>query len=154
MGVADRSATLVRVDHGGSRAAAAWALALYCFLLAVILLNPSAAGPSSSVAWVEDLGRALHLPEVLLSGSRVEFMMNAAMFVPVSLLGSIVWKTTTWRDWTAYAFLGSGLVEAVQGVLLSGRSATFVDVVANTLGALIGGLLIWVLRRWRSLTGS
>lgn len=138
------------MDHGGSRATAAWALALYCFLLALILLNPSAAVPSASVTWVADLGAALQLPEFLLSGSRVEFMLNAAMFAPVSLLGSILWKESTWRDWTAYVFAASGLVELTQGLSLSARSAAFDDVVANTLGALIGGVLIWLVRRLRS----
>ena len=142
------------MDHGGSRASAAWALALYCLLLAFILLNPSAALPSSSVSLIAEVAEALWVPEVFLSGSRVEFVVNAVMFAPVSLLGSIVWKESTWRDWTAYVFLASGSAELVQGVLLSARSATFVDIVANTLGALAGGLLIWLVRRRTRVTRS
>ena len=141
------------MDHGGSRSKAAWALGLYCLLLAFILLSPSAELPSASVSLIADVGRAVGVPEVFLSGSRTEFLVNAAMFVPVSLLGSIVWKGTTWRDWTAYVFLASGLAELVQGVVLSERSATFVDVVANTLGALAGGVLIWIVRQRDELTG-
>ena len=142
------------MDHGGSRGRAAWALAAYCLLLAFILLSPSAELPSASVSLIADVGRDLGVPEVLLSGSRTEFVVNAAMFAPVSLLGSIVWKASTWRDWTAYVFLASGSAELAQGVVLSERSATFVDVVANTLGALVGGVLIWVVRRRDELTRS
>ena len=142
------------MDHGGSRGKAAWALAAYCLVLAFILLSPSAELPSASVSVIAEVGRAVGVPELFLVGSRAEFVVNAAMFVPVSLLGSIVWKASTWRDWTAYVFLASGFAELVQGVVLSQRSATFVDVVANTLGALVGGLLMWVLRQRDRLTTS
>ena len=49
-------------------------------------------------------------------------------------------RSTTWRDWTAYGFLFAGSVEVFQGLFLPERSATYVDVVANTLGALIGAV--------------
>jgi VanZ family protein len=47
----------------------------------------------------------------------------------------------SWRDWTAFGFCLACLVELLQGLLLPGRHASFSDVVANTLGALLGALL-------------
>ena len=58
-----------------------------------------------------------------------------------SLLGSLLWPRPSWRDWTAVGFVASFLVEVVQAVALGGRSATHADVVANTLGTLLGALL-------------
>jgi VanZ family protein len=39
-----------------------------------------------------------------------------------------------------YAFVGSCAVELLQGLYLPPRSAQFVDVVANTLGGLVGAV--------------
>jgi glycopeptide antibiotics resistance protein len=72
---------------------------------------------------------------------RIEFGLNMLAFVPLSFLGTMVWPRLTWRDWTAIGFVASFLVEVVQAVALDARSATHADVVANTLGTLIGALL-------------
>jgi glycopeptide antibiotics resistance protein len=74
---------------------------------------------------------------------------NALILMPVSAMGSVIWPLTTWRDWTAYAFVISGLVELIQGLVLPHRTATFVDVVANTLGGLGGAVAVLALRRLR-----
>ncbi len=76
-------------------------------------------------------------------------MCNALILMPVSALGSLFWPRTTWRDWTAYAFVISGLVELIQGLVLPHRAATFVDVVANTLGGLGGAVVVLALRGLR-----
>ncbi len=128
---------------------AAAALALYCLFLAFILLNPSAALPSSSVSLLADVAEALGAPDWVLASGRIEFVANALIFAPVSMLGALVWRSTSWRDWTAYAFAASAGVELVQGLLLSDRSASFVDVVSNTLGALMGALATLLLQWWQ-----
>jgi VanZ family protein len=61
----------------------------------------------------------------------------------------LTWPQVHWANWVAYGFLGSGLVELVQGVILPARSAEFVDVVANTTGALVGALVALAVRRRR-----
>jgi VanZ family protein len=117
------------------------ALAAWVVLLALVLLAPSSAGPDWVIA---HLARALHglgLPDVLTQPRRVESMLNVAAFVPLSLLGSLLWPRPSWRDWTAVGFVASFLVEVVQAVALDARQATHADVVANTLGTLIGALL-------------
>jgi len=127
--------------HPAVRRAAAVSLAVWTAVLAVTLLAPSAAGPSWLVDRVAGILGRLGLPEVLASPERVEFLLNVAAFVPLSLLGTLLWPRPTWRDWTAVGFAASFLVEAAQALALGGRSATHSDVVANTLGTLLGALL-------------
>lgn len=131
------------------RRRAAIALAGYSVVLAWVLLNPSASVPSGTVSVLGAIGDALGLPGRLTVGSRIEFALNALILAPVSALGLVVWPRTTWRDWTAYGFAISGGVELFQALLLSGRSATMVDIVANTLGAAVGAVVAtWALARW------
>lgn len=127
--------------HPAVRRGVAVALAAWTVVLAVTLLAPSSAGPSWLVETVSALLGRLGVPEVLAAPERVEFGLNVAAFVPISLLGALLWPRPTWRDWTAIGFAASFLVEVVQAVALDGRSATHSDVVANTLGTLLGALL-------------
>jgi glycopeptide antibiotics resistance protein len=71
----------------------------------------------------------------VLVPERVEFLANVLILIPAIALGALLWPRFGWRDWTAYGFVFSGAVEAVQAVILDERSATYVDGVANTLGA-------------------
>jgi hypothetical protein len=124
----------------GHRRAALLILAAYLVLLAFVLLNPSADVPSSSVAWLSQVGTRAGLPAPLVEPSRVEFICNVLILMPLSLLGSVLLPSLDWRDWTAYGFVLSGTVELLQAVLLPDRSATFSDVVANTSGILMGAV--------------
>jgi glycopeptide antibiotics resistance protein len=127
--------------HPTAWRAVAVALAAWTVVLALTLLAPSSAGPSWLVDTVATLLERLGVPDALAAPARVEFGLNVAAFVPLSLLGTLLWPRLTWRDWTAGGFAASFLVEAVQAVALDGRSATHSDVVANTLGTLVGALL-------------
>ena len=128
-------------------------LAAYLVFLAFVLLNPSADVPSSSVSWLSGVASRIGLPAQLAEPSRVEFIANVLILMPLSFLGSALLPRLTWRDWTAYAFVLSGSVEMVQAVLFPARSATFKDVVANTSGALLGAvaftLAVWAYDRFR-----
>ena len=117
------------------------ALVAWIGLLAVVLLAPSSAGPDWVIVHLSDALRGLGLPEGLAHPRRVEWVLNIAAFVPLGLLGSLLWTGPTWRDWTAVGFVASLLVEAFQAVALGARQATNADVVANTLGMLLGALL-------------
>jgi glycopeptide antibiotics resistance protein len=101
--------------------------------------------------WVVDLGTTLGFSPETANQSRAELLCNALILMPVSALGSLVWPRTTWRDWTAYSFVIAGTVELVQGLLLPERTASFDDVVANTLGGLGGAVVVggwrWLSRR-------
>jgi glycopeptide antibiotics resistance protein len=84
--------------------------------------------------WLERRGA----PAAVTGSGRVEFMLNAAMFAPIAFLAALTFPRHPWANWVVYGFVASGAVELLQGVFLPPRSAQFVDVVANTLGALIG----------------
>ena len=137
-----------------ARTAVCAALVAWVVLLMVVLLAPSSSGPDWVISHLTRALQQLGLPEVLSHPGRVESMLNVVAFVPLSLLGSLLWTRPTWRDWTAIGFTSSFLVEVVQAVALDGRSATHSDVVANTLGTLIGAVLGLVVSRIRALRSS
>lgn len=141
-------------DSDGRRRQLAAALATYCAALAFILLVPSGQVPSSGAGFAADRFADLGAPDWIVEPARFEFLANALILVPVSALGSLIWPSTTWRDWTAYAFIGACTVECAQGLLLPDRTATFGDVVANTLGGLTGALAVAVLSRRRTAAGT
>ena len=124
-----------------ARTALGAALVAWVVLLAVVLLAPSSSGPDWVILHLAEALQRLGLPEVLTSFGRVESMLNVVAFVPLGLLGSLLWTRPTWRDWTAVGFVVSFAVEVVQAVALDARQATNADVVANTLGMLVGAVL-------------
>lgn len=116
-------------------------LAGYVLFLAVVLTeyNPTVATDvvARLEAWLEDNGA----PAAMTGSGRVEFLLNAAMFAPIVFLAALTFPRHPWANWVVYAFVASAAVELYQGVYLPPRSATFVDVVANTLGGLVGALV-------------
>ncbi|GAW51923.1 MULTISPECIES: VanZ family protein [unclassified Nocardioides] len=121
-------------------------LAIYSAILAVALLAPTSGTQSEGASWLGDLTTSVGVPDRFTIQPRIEFLSNALILMPVSALGSLLWARTTWRDWTAYAFVIAGFVEVVQGLLLPERTASFADVSANTLGGLGGALVVAVVR--------
>jgi len=77
----------------------------------------------------------------------LEFSANIAMFIPLGFLIFFVLPRSRW--WLALLICPalSITIEVVQGVALSQRFATVSDVIANTLGGIIGVLLALGLRR-------
>ncbi|MCW2738228.1 VanZ family protein [Nocardioides sp.] len=72
-------------------------------------------------------------------------LLNVLLFVPVGVLVALVTGRAWW--WvTVVAALGSGLVELVQGLWLA-RVSSLTDVLANTLGALVGAAAVSLLAR-------
>ncbi|WP_051276784.1 VanZ family protein [Marmoricola sp. URHB0036] len=134
-----------RARGAGLAGRAGLPLLLYVLVLAVVLFSPTS---HLQTALVNDLVRVLQavLPDSWVTFTRVEVLMNAVIIAPVSLLGSRVWPRLRWQDWTAYGFVGASTVELIQGVLLPGRHASFSDIVANTIGALLGAVLYRRLR--------
>jgi glycopeptide antibiotics resistance protein len=77
----------------------------------------------------------------------VEFTANIALFVPLGVLLLLWWRHRGWLHATAVAFGTSLTIEVLQQLLRPERYASASDVVANTLGGAVGGLLVEAGRR-------
>ena len=77
----------------------------------------------------------------------LEFSANIALFVPLGFLIFFLLPRSRW--WLALLVCPalSIVIEVIQGLALSQRFATVSDVVANTLGGLVGALVALALRR-------
>ena len=132
-------------------------LVLYLLFLAYVFLSPSSEMPSTAVSVVDRVLLRLGFHELLhdARAGRVRVQRADPRAGPrAGVPGLPRWS---WRDWTAVGFVLAGFVEVTQGLLLPGRDASHADVVANTLGALLGGCIatgMWRLAegpRWRSV---
>lgn len=116
-------------------------LVVYLVLLAIALLAPTNTDQSSMVSWLSDWLIRFGVSPRVVSFPRMEFVMNVAIIAPATFLASMLWPRWTWRDWTAAGFVASGVVELTQAALLPHRDGSFSDIVANTLGAMLGAAL-------------
>ena len=119
------------------------AYAVYLLVVAYLVWTPDSSASGSAVLRATDLLVRLGLPA---TETRVEFLLNVVMLVPLSLLGAFLFRRWRVGDWVTAGFVVSLLIEAVQRFLLPTRDASARDVVANTLGALIGVCGAWVVR--------
>jgi len=117
-------------------------LAVYSVLLVVALFSPSSDQQSGAVLWLGDVLDAVGIPSGITTFDRLEVLMNAVIVAPATFLAALAVPRFNWRDWTCFGFVASVAVEAVQGLLLPGRQASFSDVVANTAGALLGAVAL------------
>ncbi len=76
---------------------------------------------------------------------RVEFGANVAMFVPLGVIAVLWFGVRGW--WTApiLGALASAAIEVLQAIFIDTRVADVRDVVANTLGSLVGMCLMLLL---------
>ena len=123
---------------GSVRVTAGMLLCGYVLAVAGILLATEPTLAVHVIARAEAWLAAHGAPAWVTWPGRVELVLNAAMFAPVTFLASLAVPRHPWGNWVAYAFLASGFVEVVQAFVLEPRSAQYVDVVANTLGGLMG----------------
>jgi glycopeptide antibiotics resistance protein len=139
------------------RRAAVFVGVVYVVAVLFIVLWPSASYAKSSVSRITEVVHALGGPSWITTGM-VEFATNIALFVPLSFLGAIILDRWGLTFWFATGFLATAGIELFQLVVLSARSASVVDMVANTLGAVIGAVLVRLCaptpvspapRRWR-----
>lgn len=118
-------------------------LAVYGFVLALIAFWPSpvdqGAGPilhsiTAAVPW--------------LTYSVIEFSANVVLFVPLGAILSLALPSR--RKWVVpIALAVTILIEVGQALLLTQRTPSVRDVIANTLGAAIGLLAVVVIERIR-----
>lgn len=116
-------------------------LAVYCLGLLFVLFSPSSTRQADAVVWLGHVLSHLGAPDRFVVFSRLEIVLNIAIVAPVTFLATFARPSFSWRDWTAFGFCLACAVELLQGFLLPGRQASFSDVVANSLGALLGALV-------------
>ena len=129
------------------RISAALALTGYVLAVAVVLLAAQPTIATDVIVQTEGWLAAHGAPSWMTFPGRVELALNAAMFAPLTFLASLAFPRHPWANWVVYAFLGSGAVEVFQAFALEPRSAQYVDVVANTLGGVVGALVALPLSR-------
>ena len=130
------------------------AFAVYLMVAAYLVLWPQPSTPAGAVSHLADVLAHVGLP--IISGTIIEFALNVALFVPLTLFGVLLWPKINPIQWVLLGVTLTGCVEAFQYVALPGRSATLSDLISNSLGAVIGvdlGLrLRWFFERRTSTT--
>ncbi|MGW9156972.1 MULTISPECIES: VanZ family protein [unclassified Microbacterium] len=86
--------------------------------------------------WVSEAGIAPYYQSAVV----FEFLANVALFVPVGFLLPFAWSRLRLWQVVLIGALMSGLIESVQGLMPS-RFPTISDVIANSLGTLVGGVI-------------
>ena len=115
-------------------------LVAYAAMAAAVLLATRSTVATEVIDHTETWLAGHGAPGWVTYPGRVELALNAGLFAPLTFLASLVAPRHPWGNWVAYAFIGSGAVEVFQAFALEPRSAQYVDVVANTLGGLLGAL--------------
>jgi glycopeptide antibiotics resistance protein len=119
----------------------------YLAVVAVLVLDPSQQAPGASLSLVARVLQAAQVP-VPANSSVLEVLSNVALFVPFSLLGMLIWPARRALAWVGAGAVLSVAIELCQLLVLPQRFATISDVVANTLGSLVGAVLATVITRW------
>jgi len=126
-------------------------LVVVCLVVAFITFSPGPPDPAGQLALREFLYQA-HLRGMpfWISFNKIEFGANILMFIPIGLFGALALPRPRWLIVPA-AIMGSLAIEITQASGLPERVGTPRDVIANTLGAIIGYLIaclvIWFVDR-------
>ncbi|MCS5735546.1 VanZ family protein [Herbiconiux daphne] len=125
-----------------TRRVAAVLLAAYGLVVILIVAWPVPVDKDAH-GFILKLLRLLHERDLLmfLGYAQIEFTANVAMFVPIGVLVGVLFGRRHWGWAVGVGFAASSAIELAQWVLLPGRYGTPDDVIANTLGTLVGALL-------------
>lgn len=129
-----------------TRRVAALYSAGYVVAVAAIAFWPSPDVPGAAVSGVWDAMQAAGAPG-WLSPAAVEFGLNVLFFVPLGLLGPVFRPRWRWFGWALLGLVSASVIELTQMMVLSARTPAVGDVLANTLGVLVGYVIVRSLRR-------
>lgn len=135
-----------------SRRALVWLLVAEVAGIAFLVLNPSPATPSGAVRVLNRALREIGLPPWLVGTGQLEFALNVVLFVPFGLVAAVLWTRVPWWGWVLAGFAASSTLEWLQLTLLSQRTSTSSDIVANTLGVALGAGLVAAARFSREVS--
>lgn len=124
------------------------------YLLALLLITwlpAEAAGRVTGiVARIAEMVAARGFASFGAAYTVLEFLANVALFVPLGALLMTGWRRMPWWLPAAGGFALSALIELGQ-ISLPSRFPTLSDLIANTLGALAGAVLVRLGQRmWRA----
>lgn len=110
--------------------------------------------PISFQRWPKNLIPFQEIRRIFWGGPWLWFMLwgNIGMFVPVGFFVALLWRGATWYRCLWIGFLSSCVIETIQ--LFIGRVSDIDDVILNTIGALLGYLLYWMISLWTPETVS
>lgn len=109
--------------------------------IAWLVLNPNPSAPGRAISAFSRLVVALGLPQRLADPVLWEFLLNVALFVPLTFLAVLLWPRPGVIGWTALAGALTVFLESSQALLLPTRTPTVSDLVANTGGGFVGAFL-------------
>lgn len=123
----------------------------YAALLGAVLLWPTHVDENLDVVAWPGVATALGLLGLsdAVGYQLIEIAANVVLFAPLGVIVALsVRRHRVW--WTILvAGLASVAVESIQWLWLPGRTASFVDVVANITGAAVAALVVTWLSGWR-----
>ncbi|MCY0905477.1 VanZ family protein [Arthrobacter sp. H14-L1] len=130
-------------------------LGVYLLVLALIVFWPSHVDKPLD-GWLDDTLQFLHEHGIpgWVDYVFVESASNVVLFIP---FGFLIASMLPPRRWWAAVIIGcaaSCCIELAQLLFLSGRTASVADVAVNTLGAAIGAVIAWLVRRTKRRTPS
>lgn len=114
-------------------------LAVYGVLLAAIAFWPTPVDAGAG-GLLSQLTHAVPL----LTYPRLEFGANILLFLPLGALLALILRRARWLA-VPLAVAVTVTVESVQAVALAQRTPSFLDIVANTVGAGLGLMLVVVM---------
>jgi VanZ family protein len=125
---------------------------VYTGLVCRVTMDPTPPDVSSDQSMVTlVLDRlAQHPATAWITFDRVEFLANVAMFVPFGLLIALLTGRRRWWLAILAGAVFTCVIESVQGLFLPARFADPSDLVANTLGALLGAVIALGVRTVRA----
>lgn len=92
----------------------------------------------AAIHWLQRHG----VPPWLVNYGTVEFSSNILMFVPFGIMAALRLPAKYWWAAVAAAALASGAIELSQALFLPHRTASLMDVLANTTGGALGAVAV------------
>ena len=131
-----------------SRRLAGVLLVLYLLAVASVVLWPTDWVAALSEGDLRALKHESGAPTWITTDD-VGFVANVMLFMPLGFLGSRLLTQWRWTNWLMAGVVAASAVEMSQMLFLSRRDPSVSDVIANTLGIVLGYLLAGIVLRNR-----
>lgn len=118
-----------------------WFLLLYAVGLGIVLFSPIPVDSLFTSALDEGLAWAqAHDAPGFVDYAFLEFTANILAYVPIGCIGVLAFGSHRWGWVVLFGIVASATVELTQALFLTARTASLADILANSLGVLVGAL--------------